>query len=289
MGEIADHPFGASILPSLPPPSGIAAGSNSDQAGAGFAQPDATAIQPAESVRSDGARISATGRSRTITIIDGTAGSGRDRDPRPRPNPAARKRKRMGAPRGAVARPREARTPATLDPRALISPKMAGLNLCPSPMRGLTLFQSRRLGFYRRGIDGPEHVDNTHVWQMPQWALIGARILAARCANFYEETNYPLDRELGEIENGSLTTLRAILWDRPGRKISRADAEMVRRCDFTRVTRKSTLPIPRADMIPNSWNCGGSLSRTFRAMIVPFSAKSTSGWCGRFAQFVPAL
>ena len=57
---------------------------------------------------------------------------------------------------------------------------------------------------------GPEHVDATHVWQMPQGGIDeGEDPYQAALRELYEETNIRSVEKLGEIEDGSPTTFRA--------------------------------------------------------------------------------
>ena len=54
--------------------------------------------------------------------------------------------------------------------------------------------------FIGRRIDGPEHVDETHVWQMPQGGIAeGEDPYPAALRELYEETNIRSVEKLGEI------------------------------------------------------------------------------------------
>jgi putative (di)nucleoside polyphosphate hydrolase len=56
------------------------------------------------------------------------------------------------------------------------------------------------LVFIGRRIDGPEHVDATHVWQMPQGGVDpGEDTYKAALRELYEETNIRSVEKLGEI------------------------------------------------------------------------------------------
>jgi putative (di)nucleoside polyphosphate hydrolase len=56
------------------------------------------------------------------------------------------------------------------------------------------------LVFIGRRIDGPEHVDRTHVWQMPQGGIDEAeKPYPAALRELYEETNIKSVEKLGEI------------------------------------------------------------------------------------------
>jgi putative (di)nucleoside polyphosphate hydrolase len=69
------------------------------------------------------------------------------------------------------------------------------------PCAGLTVLNRKGLAFIGRRIDGPEHVDNTHVWQMPQGGIdAGEDPWPAALRELREETNIRSVEKLGEIE-----------------------------------------------------------------------------------------
>jgi putative (di)nucleoside polyphosphate hydrolase len=56
------------------------------------------------------------------------------------------------------------------------------------------------LAFIGRRIDGPEHVDNTHVWQLPQGGIdAGEDPWPAALRELREETNITSVEKLGEV------------------------------------------------------------------------------------------
>jgi putative (di)nucleoside polyphosphate hydrolase len=66
---------------------------------------------------------------------------------------------------------------------------------------GLAVFNRGGLVFIGRRIDGPEHVDDTHVWQMPQGGIDpGEDPWPAALRELYEETNIQSVEKVGEIE-----------------------------------------------------------------------------------------
>src|SRR5260370_18525726 len=69
------------------------------------------------------------------------------------------------------------------------------------PCAGLTVFNRDGLVFIGRRLDGPEHVDDTHAWQMPQGGIdSGEEPWPAALRALYEETNIRSIEKLGEIE-----------------------------------------------------------------------------------------
>jgi putative (di)nucleoside polyphosphate hydrolase len=68
------------------------------------------------------------------------------------------------------------------------------------PCAGLTVFNAQGLVFVGRRAGGPEHVDATHVWQMPQGGIDeGEDPYRAALRELYEETNIKSVEKLGEM------------------------------------------------------------------------------------------
>lgn len=66
---------------------------------------------------------------------------------------------------------------------------------------GLCVFNRQGLVFVGRRIEGAEHVDDTHVWQMPQGGIDkGEDTDKAALRELYEETNIRSVEKLGEVD-----------------------------------------------------------------------------------------
>ena len=70
------------------------------------------------------------------------------------------------------------------------------------PCAGLTVINRDGLVFIGRRASGPEHIDETHVWQMPQGGIDpGEEPYPAALRELREETNIRSVERLGEIED----------------------------------------------------------------------------------------
>jgi putative (di)nucleoside polyphosphate hydrolase len=68
------------------------------------------------------------------------------------------------------------------------------------PCVGVVLFNGEGFAFIGRRIDGPEHIDLTHSWQMPQGGIDqGEEPWPAAVRELHEETNIRSVERLGEI------------------------------------------------------------------------------------------
>jgi putative (di)nucleoside polyphosphate hydrolase len=70
------------------------------------------------------------------------------------------------------------------------------------PCAGITVFNAQGLVFIGRRASGPEHIDETHVWQMPQGGIDDDEDpYRAALRELYEETSISSVERLGEIRN----------------------------------------------------------------------------------------
>ena len=70
------------------------------------------------------------------------------------------------------------------------------------PCAGLAVLNHQGEVFIGRRSSGPEHIDETHVWQMPQGGIDdGEEPYSGALRELYEETNIKSIEKLGEIED----------------------------------------------------------------------------------------
>jgi putative (di)nucleoside polyphosphate hydrolase len=69
------------------------------------------------------------------------------------------------------------------------------------PCAGLCVINRKGRVFVGRRTDGPEHTDETHVWQMPQGGIDeGEKPYPAALRELYEETSIKSVEKLGEVK-----------------------------------------------------------------------------------------
>jgi putative (di)nucleoside polyphosphate hydrolase len=70
------------------------------------------------------------------------------------------------------------------------------------PCVGMLVLNKEGRAFIGRRLDGPEHVDDTHAWQMPQGGVDeGEDLYKAALRELYEETNIRSIEKIGEIKD----------------------------------------------------------------------------------------
>lgn len=81
-----------------------------------------------------------------------------------------------------------------------LSPEMSFESLPYRPCVGIMVLDRAGRAFIGRRIEGPEHIDETHAWQMPQGGIDrGEQPWAAALRELREETNISSVERLGEI------------------------------------------------------------------------------------------
>ena len=109
------------------------------------------------------------------------------------------------------------------------------------PCVGLAIFNRDGLVFIGRRINGPEHVDPVHVWQMPQGGIdAGEEPWPAAKRELYEETNIRSVEKLGSSKEWLCydippETVAAIAETRAAKAAAEAEEQAQRERDSAKI------------------------------------------------------
>ena len=134
--------------------------------------------------------------------------------------------------------------------------------------------------FIGRRIDGPEHVDATHVWQMPQGGIDqGEDPYPAALRELYEETNIRSVEKLGEIEDWLTYDIPREIVGQAWKGKYRGQKQKWYALRFTGEDSEIDIAQSGRRRTSRSSSTGaGSRWRTFPTWSCRSSARSTSGW-----------
>ena len=105
---------------------------------------------------------------------------------------------------------------------------------------GMMLLNADGLVFIGRRAGGIEHVDETHVWQMPQGGVDpGEDTWAAAKRELYEETSVRSVEKLGEVPDWLIYDIPRTVAGAPGRAVIAASGRNGSRCASPARTPKS--------------------------------------------------
>jgi putative (di)nucleoside polyphosphate hydrolase len=144
--------------------------------------------------------------------------------------------------------------------------------------------------FIGRRSEGPEYIDETHVWQMPQGGIdAGEDPWPAGLRELYEETNIRSVQRLGEIADCSATTSRATSSARPGGGRYRGQTQKWYALRFIGNDREIDIATPgggahKREFIAWRWEPMGRL----RDLVVPFKRPLYERVVAEFARFAKA-
>ena len=151
------------------------------------------------------------------------------------------------------------------------------------PCAGMMVLNRAGLAFIGRRVNGPEHVDSTHVWQMPQGGIDRDEDpWPAALRELHEETNISSVQRLGEVAEWLTYDIPREIVARPGTANTAARNRSGSRCALPGTRARSISRIRRAATNRNSWNGAGRNCKTCRTWSCPSSARSTSGWSRNF-------
>ena len=146
------------------------------------------------------------------------------------------------------------------------------------PCVGMMVLNRAGLAFIGRRIDGPEHVDRAHAWQMPQGGIDpGEQPWPAALRELREETNIRSVERIGEIAEWLKYDIPRELVGQAWKGKYRGQTQKWFALRFTGARAKSTSPIPPARQRRNSRPGVGSRCKTSRTSSCRSSARFTSG------------
>lgn len=118
---------------------------------------------------------------------------------------------------------------------------------------GVMLINNKGLVFIGRRAGGIEHVDDTHVWQMPQGGVDpGEDTWEAAKRELYEETSVRSVERLGEVPDWLIYDIPRTVAGRAWKGRYRGQRRNGSRCASPARTARSTSPIPAAATRPSS-------------------------------------
>ena len=118
---------------------------------------------------------------------------------------------------------------------------------------GMMLINAAGLVFIGRRAGGIEHVDETHVWQMPQGGVDpGEDTWAAAKRELYEETSVRSVEKLAEVADWLIYDIPRTVADAPGRAAIVGNGRNGTRFALPARTPRSTLRARAAATRPNS-------------------------------------
>ena len=154
------------------------------------------------------------------------------------------------------------------------------------PCAGLTVFNAEGLVFVGRRAGGPEHVDATHIWQMPQGGIdAGEDAYAAALRELYEETNIRSVEKLGEIGEWLTYDIpREIIGEAWGGKY-RGQKQKWYALRFTGSEREINISAPAGGHAPEFIDWRWTKLRELPDLVVPFKRQTYARVVREFEKF----
>ena len=154
------------------------------------------------------------------------------------------------------------------------------------PCAGMTVINRNGLVFIGRRASGPEHIDATHVWQMPQGGIDeDENPYKAALRELYEETNIRSVEKLGEIAGWlSYDIPRAIVGAAWGGKY-RGQKQKWYALRFTGQDSEIDIASPAGGHDPEFIDWRWEKMENIPALVVPFKQKIYARVVKEFSKF----
>ena len=154
------------------------------------------------------------------------------------------------------------------------------------PCAGALVLNRQGLAFIGRRIDGPEHVDNTHVWQMPQGGIDpGEDPWPAALRELREETNITSVVRLGEISDWLTYDIPPAILGQAWKGKYRGQMQKWFALRFTGDEREIDIEHPAGGHKPEFVEWRWEPLRNIPDLVVPFKRKTYERVVAEFAGF----
>jgi putative (di)nucleoside polyphosphate hydrolase len=154
------------------------------------------------------------------------------------------------------------------------------------PCAGITVLNREGLVFVGRRAGGPEHVDLTHVWQMPQGGIDdGEDPYKAALRELYEETNIRSVEKLGEIADWLAYDLPPEIASEAWRGKYRGQTQKWYALRFTGEEREINITSPAGGHEPEFIDWRWVAMRELPELVVPFKRQTYERVVAEFSKF----
>ncbi|HEX3441804.1 MAG TPA: RNA pyrophosphohydrolase [Pseudolabrys sp.] len=155
------------------------------------------------------------------------------------------------------------------------------------PCAGITVLNRDGLVFVGRRAGGPEHIDLTHVWQMPQGGIDDSEDpYKAALRELYEETNIRSVEKLGEIANWLNYDLPPEIAGQAWRGKYRGQTQKWYALRFTGEEREINITSPAGGHEPEFIDWRWVEMRELPDLVVPFKRQTYERVVAEFSKFV---
>jgi putative (di)nucleoside polyphosphate hydrolase len=154
------------------------------------------------------------------------------------------------------------------------------------PCAGLTVLNRDGLVFVGRRASGPEHIDLTHVWQMPQGGIDdGEDPYQAALRELYEETNIRSVEKLGEIADWLAYDLPPDIAGQAWRGKYRGQTQKWYALRFVGEEREINITTPAGGHEPEFIDWRWVEMKELPELVVPFKRQTYERVVAEFARF----
>ena len=163
-------------------------------------------------------------------------------------------------------------------------PRYEDLPIAPAPACACSI--ARACVFIGRRTDGPEHVDATHVWQMPQGGIDeGEEPYRRRCANSTRRPTSARSSSSARSRTGSPMTSRATIAGQAWKGKYRGQTQKWFALRFTGKDREIDIAHPGGGTQAGIRRMALGADGKLPDLVVPFKRRSTSGWSRVFRRW----